>query len=250
MPPQVCAKCRGFPAQEGDSWCTGCIGWEALGRELTAHWDSEGGRHVANDLVVSTCRQVKALRSVTAGLTRSGGSVPEPRAGSSRARGDTRVPEPPAPPRRREAEGSPPKRACKEEELSEEDEGEESEEEERREERSPPRDADHKPIREHRPRSPPGPPPGDREYPGAKSIGLHRQREHRSGSKRKREHSHRREDRDSHRSGKRRGGRKHKRLHRLATNPELLVHRAPGRSFWELSTEQPGGGLDLSRLGR
>ena len=177
MPPQVCAKCRGFPAQEGDSWCTGCIGWEALGRELTAHWDSEGGRHVANDLVVSTCRQVKALRSVTAGLTRSGGSVPEPRAGSSRARGDTRVPEPPAPPRRREAEGSPPKRACKEEELSEEDEGEESEEEERREERSPPRDADHKPIREHRPRSPPGPPPGDREYPGAKSIGLHRQRE-------------------------------------------------------------------------
>ena len=177
MPPQVCAKCRGFPAQEGDSWCTGCIGWEALGRELTAHWDSEGGRHVANDLVVSTCRQVKALRSVTAGLTRSGGSVPEPRAGSSRARGDTRVPEPPAPPRKREAEGSPPKRACKEEEHSEEDEGEESEEEERREERSPPRDADHKPIREHRPRSPPGPPPPERDYPGTKSIGLHRQRE-------------------------------------------------------------------------
>ena len=147
-----------------------------IGRELTAHWDSEGGRHVANDLVVPTCRQVKALRSVTAGLTRSGGSVPEPRAGSSRARGDTRVPEPPAPPRRREAEGSPPKRACKEE-HSAEDDGEESEEEERRVEHSPPRDADHKPIRDHRPRSPPGPPPSERDYPGAKSIGLSRQGE-------------------------------------------------------------------------
>ena len=248
MPPQVCAKCRGFPAQEGDSWCTGCIGWEALGHELTANWDSEGGRHVANDLVVSTCRQVKALRSVTAGLSRSGGSAPG--ADTSRARGEAlSVPAPPPPPARRERERSSRRAPCKEEERSDDDEEEESEEE-RKEERSPAPDPGHRPIRDHRPKSPPYPP--GRGPPGTKSIGLSQRREH--------HHHHREERRErdrsrrgSHRTTRRanrRGGRKHKRLYRLAANPILQVHRTPGRSFWELSTDQPGGGLDLSRLGR
>lgn len=247
MPSQLCAKCRGYPAQEGDSWCAGCIGWEALGRELTANWDSQGGRHLANDLVVSTCRQVRALRSVTAGLTRSGASAPA--AGKSRARGESvAVPEPPAPPRREERERTPRRRPCKEEEVSERECEEESEEEERAEDRSPAKDADHQPLRDGRPRSPPPPPP-ERGPPGTKSIGLSRQREEHSRERRHRDGS-RRGSHHSHRTSNRRGGRKHKRLHRLAENPDLVIHRAPGRSFWELSTDQPGGGLDLSRLGR
>ena len=71
MPPPLCAKCRETTAAEGDSWCLGCTAWEALGRELAGHWDSSGARVLANDLVVSCVRQVRGLRSLSAGLTRS-----------------------------------------------------------------------------------------------------------------------------------------------------------------------------------
>ena len=90
-PPQACAKCRNCPAAEGDSWCLGCTGWEAIGRELTAAWDSSGARRLAGDLVVSCCRQVRALRSVTAGLTRE--VAVSSGAGDRRARRSQRQPE-------------------------------------------------------------------------------------------------------------------------------------------------------------
>ena len=53
MPPPLCAKCRETPAAEGYSWCLACTGWEALGRELAGHWDSQGARVLAGDLVIS-----------------------------------------------------------------------------------------------------------------------------------------------------------------------------------------------------
>ena len=232
MPPQVCAKCRGFPAQEGDSWCTGCIGWEALGRELTANWDSEGGQHVANDLVVSTCRQVKALRSVTAGLSRSGPASHS--AGKSRARAPERssVPEPPAPPKSRERELDLREPVAKEEDQSDDDGEEESEEE-----RITNLSGTEAEVTSNFARK------------GTTWHQVHRQREHYRRESDRRERSHRRSNRSRQR-GRRRGGSNHKRLYRLAKNSNILLQRVPGRSFWELSTDQPGGGLDLARLGR
>ena len=78
----VCAKCRQIAPAEGDTWCTGCSGWEFLGRELCASWDSSGARLLAGDLVLNTARQVKALRSLSAGLTRR---AEQTSAGHSRA---------------------------------------------------------------------------------------------------------------------------------------------------------------------
>ena len=74
MPPPLCNKCRETFAQEGDTWCVGCTGWEALGRELSGLWDVPGARLLANDFVLSCARQVRALRTLSAGLSRSAGS--------------------------------------------------------------------------------------------------------------------------------------------------------------------------------
>ena len=277
-PPQACAKCRNCPAAEGDSWCLGCTGWEAVGRELTASWDSSGARRLASDLVVSCCRQVRALRSVTAGLTRevtasscagerrarrsprqreeerrgdreerASREVPEPE-NPPRARAHSRVPEPahPPPPRPRSRERVEPKQ----EEVSggeeEEDEETEEEEDERKRRHSPVRSPHHRPVRDDRPRSPPGEGEPDT---GLKPLGVKLSRNEES-RKRDRSRDRRRDrGRDAPRGSNRRGGRKHKKLHRLAENPFLRVHRAPGHSFWELSVENPGS-LDVTHLGR
>ena len=95
MPPITCAKCRGFPASEGDSWCVGCTAWEALGRELTGHWDNVGARRLGNDVVVSATRQLRALRSLSAGLAREG--TGSGGAGSTRARSPDHPPAVPEP---------------------------------------------------------------------------------------------------------------------------------------------------------
>ena len=80
MPPNLCHKCRQVPASEGDTWCYGCSGCEAIGRELTASWDGIGSRGLVADLVVNAARQVRALRSLSAGLARetaaAGGAGP------------------------------------------------------------------------------------------------------------------------------------------------------------------------------
>lgn len=253
MPPITCAKCRGFPASEGDSWCVGCTAWEALGRELTGHWDNVGARRLGNDVVVSATRQLRALRSLSAGLAREG--TGSGGAGSTRARSPDHppaVPEPKDPPRHRartEREELPRRRAeesrsaAKEEALSEDYEDESGEEEDRVE-RSPPRDADHRPIKGDRPPTPP--PPPEKDYPGTRSLPVKLSQRERSP---RRDRSRDRRRRGSHNHSKRRGGRKHKRLHRLAQQPDLLIHRVPGKSFWELSAEQPGS-LELGQLGR
>ena len=128
----LCNKCRQIPAVEGDTWCYGCAGWEAIGRELSGSWDGQGARRVANDLVVNAARQVRALRSLSAGLARESG----PTGGA----GETRAPKRAASEDRREERKSLPRRrssghaAPKEEQESEEEEdaAEETDEEDRR----------------------------------------------------------------------------------------------------------------------
>ena len=221
MPPApVCVKCKTSSAAEGDSWCNGCSAWEFIGRELSASWDTPGGKLLANDIAVSAARQIRAVRSLTAGLTRqsiaissAGGSrAPEEEAEASGAGGPPRE----TLPRRRSV--APPPPAPKEEPLSEEEEDES-------EEYSV--DADHHPLPggDRKPPEPDGPPPGrTREKRGAG--------EDRASSK----YAESRKSKRHRRSSGHRGGRKHQRLHRLADNPNLVVHRKPGSGFWELAS--------------
>ena len=100
MPPaHSCNKCKTAPAAEGDSWCTGCTSWEFIGRELGGSWDSSGARLLASDLVVTTARQIRALRSLSAGLARQ--PPGNPPAGESRAKGSSVRTERESLPRRR-----------------------------------------------------------------------------------------------------------------------------------------------------
>ena len=236
--PPPCAKCKTTSPAVGDSWCTGCTAWEFLGRELSGSWDSSGARLLANDLLVSTARQVKALRSLSAGLVRDAEhSRP---AGSSRASLSVEVAAPEdkreSLPRRRS--GAPPPPAPKEEEESVEERGESEEDE------SP-----LPPSPTLRPLS-----GGDRRPPEPDESAGHRREEKR---RRPHERSSRHGDRSGHshsdhkrvrRSGHR-GGRKHQRLHRLATDPGLVVHRKPSAAFWELQSQRADA-LDFGQLGR
>ena len=251
----MCAKCRSSQAVEGDTWCIGCTAWEGLGRELTAHWDCPGARRLADDLVVSTARQLRALRSLTAGLTRDGQGTRSAGTDAVRRGERTPVPEPAHPPRHRRKSPSIVKEKAKEEPRSDQEDDEEEEEEsedpplERK--RSHRRSPDHRPLGSEKPRSPP---PPDKDYlPGTTSLGVKLSQRDRSRGRGESRREHRDRDKGSeHRSRRkphRRGGRNHKRLARLATNPLLRVHRAPGRSFWELSAERPRC-LELDQLGR
>lgn len=241
-PGPVCNRCRQVQAVEGDSWCTGCTSWEALGRELSGHWDVSGCRVLATDLVLNCVRQVRALRSLGAGLARAEGPTTvtsSPGAGSRRASrySDRGTPREPLP-RSRASTPPPPVAKAEVSDLGE-GEGPEGESEEEEEEgRSP--TPDHRPIHseQRRPPEPEGPP-----------SGHHRQRQHRSeagsGRASARDSERERSSRGYHgkRRGSRRGGRKHQRLHRLVADPRLRVHRKPPQEFWELSC------LDLSRGG-
>lgn len=241
MPP-VCAKCKQSAPLEGDSWCAACSSWEALGRDLCAHWEVQGCRSLASDLVVNCVRQVRALRNLGAGLSRAsvvGGGAPSlgPEAGSHRA-----LPEAPglsakakaasrgAPvreelPRRRSSESRPIKA-----EVSEPEEDEEAEESEE----VPPSPA-HRPIIDKGPR-PPEP---------ENSPSRDRRRDSGRDRKRSRRDSNPEERRDRDPKPKRRrtghrGGRKHQRLYRLAVDPTLPVHRKPSEDFWTLTSIAQG----------
>lgn len=226
----LCAKCRQIGASEGDSWCTGCTAWDFVGRELTASWDSPGARALASDIILGAGRQIRALRSLSAGLARQApvsGTVPEP---SVPPKGRSELP------RRRSL--APPPPAPKEEDLSVEEE----ETEEESEQREPTPEARGNRGRDPKPPEPDDPPSGHRSR--RSGAGTSRvSHDHQSSSHRERS------DRGSRRhSGRRRGGRKHQRLYRLADDPNKLVHRRPGQDFWELKTDL--GQLELDRLGR
>eukprot|EP00435_Cladocopium_sp_Y103_P073689 s120_g44.t1 len=231
------------PALEGDQWCLGCSGWEALGRELSGNWDLSGCRVLANDLVINTCRQVRALRSLGAGLAqqenaeraglgRGSSSVP-PRADVSRApvRERSEIPRriPRSPP------GPPPQRPKVERAPQAEESDDEEEEEEEPEE-----DAVHEGGDTNR--RPPGPDPPRREGHSSRrrerSRSAGRSRADKSHRERRdRHHQSSRPRRGKNRGGKtRRAGRKHQRLRRLATNPHLVVHRKASGRLLELSS--------------
>ncbi len=245
MPP-VRAKCRQSTPLEGDSWCGACTAWEALGRDLSAHWDSTGCRQVASDLVINCVRQVRALRNLGAGLNRVGVVVRGAEGSRATAAGGTRArsvaPETsakaPSPALVREAlpRRPPPPPGPVKAELSEQELDLEESEEEETEAPSP----DHRPIHSDshkRPPEPDYPPPSlhrDRRHSGS-SAGANRDRE-RSSRRRKPEGDKGRRDR----GGRHRGGRKHQRLHRLAGNPSLPVHRKPSEEYWNLTSVTQG----------
>ena len=243
MPP-VCAKCKQSAPLEGDSWCAACSSWEALGRDLCAHWEQQGCRTLAADLVVNCVRQVRALRNLGAGLSRSVGSgsgippVTLAEAGPGRARAEIPglspkaaskgVPSREELPRRRSSEARPVKEEPSD--LGEDEEGEESEEEAV----SP----YHQPVvdRSRRPPEPDHSPPKDRKRESGGPPGDHKttRGEARRGERRERG------SKGKHRRTSHRGGRKHQRLHRLATDPTLVVHRKPSDSFWTLTSIAQG----------
>ena len=144
MPPAgvTCNRCKQTQPLEGEAWCGACSAWESLGRELTVPWDQAGCRAVAADLIINTSRQVRALRSLGAGISRSTQSAGASRAdsaGNRRAEGDSlRLSEKEGPraslPRKKAPPPPPPCPVPKEEvrEPEGEAEDEESEEEEER----------------------------------------------------------------------------------------------------------------------
>ena len=247
-PGVTCTRCRQVQAVEGDTWCSSCTSWEALGRELAGHWDSEGCRLVATDIILNCVRQVKALRALGAGLQRGQTAAPvvaDSRAGGNRAQepnsgGDPRG----SLPRKRPA---PPPPRPKEESSEDQVAGSEDLEEESEEEEDVP-DPEHRPIRssgQDRPPEPPGPPPqprhqsrkdgagGTRAHPERRS---HRHHEQREGGGRRWVRKHR-------------AGRKHQRLYRLLQDPYLPVHRKPSEAYWELnSLSQGAAALERSIL--
>jgi len=221
MPQQICNKCRGPPAAEGDTWCLGCSAWESLGRELCGSWGAAGARLLANDLVITAAQQTRALRSLAAGLLRADGA--------SRSAGRAEA----APLGRLTAGRAYPREGQrrKEEQESEEEEDEESDEEEdrrskRKRSRSPPR---REGGGDRRPPEPDGPPP-----PGTTPLGR---RLSRADTDRTAGHTKRHHDRGhrghrstkGHNKPKRRGGRKHKRLARLAADPTKVLGPVPAR---------------------
>lgn len=98
----ACNKCKQAARFQSDSWCLSCSAWEQLGQELCLGWPSPGGRLLACDLVVSTLRQVRALRrlsSAGAGSRLASGSGGHRTAEGERVRtGADPPPEPANPP--------------------------------------------------------------------------------------------------------------------------------------------------------
>ena len=249
MPPPAatCNRCRQVSAAEGDAWCVACSAWEALGRELGGHWDSVGCRVVAADLITNTVRQVRALRALGAGLRRAPLDAGISRAYSARedprekregpSRGEEiglrdlprklSIPPPPPPVTKKE---------------SEEEEAEDSDEEESEEEVPT---TSHRSLGsgDHRPPDPEG--EGDRRSRRRDRLAGESRASHRREPRRERKEN--RSERDRTRSGKvRRGGRKHQKLARLATEPTKVIHRKPAADFWELSS-LTGGRQHLDR---
>ena len=254
MPPAgvSCNRCRQVPPAEGDAWCGACLSWESLGRELAGGWDQAGCRAVAADIVINCTRQIRALRSLGAGISRDHPSAGPGRAdlaGASRASGEPLLRAGPRegraslPRRRSEAPPPPPRlsprRRTKEEPIERRPEPELDDEESEEEEAGSP----DPPVRTRKP-DPKDPPP-EPELPPRE--GHHRSSHHRSKADNRRSRERTRDRRDNRssrrgrertRSGKKthRAGRKHQRLARLAKNPLLRIHRKATDSFLSLST--------------
>lgn len=205
----LCAKCKRVKPLEGDSWCVGCSGWEAIGIELCATWHNQALRTVAGALVAQTITSIRALRQVSSSLK----SAEDSRAATS-------TPSRSQVPRREAEEADPPRgeratshRGVKDEEPSSEYETTEEEEE------APATSAKADPTK--RPPEPPHPPKGwvERE-PIERANKKRKDREERQPLRRKTERG-------------RRSGRKHQALYRTLDKPELRVHRRKPAAYWD-----------------
>ena len=229
MPPPTCAKCRQAEALEGDTWCLGCSSWDALGRELSGHWDAPGARILAADLVVSCVRQVRGLRGFAAGLVRQAAAAPVsgiPRETRSRSPAATTAKS--GPPAKRPLPAPPPLPPPKAESGSEDEE--DCEEEPEEESPSP----EHRPLGgrgDRRPPEPDHPPRGVRSHSSRHGAG-----EDQAPVEKRRHRGEGGDSRRKKRKGSHRGGRKHQRLHRLYSNPLLRVHRQLPGSYLELGS--------------
>ena len=242
---QTCSRCKQVAAVEGDLWCSACTAWEAIGRELAVSWDQPGCRIIAADLTLNCARQLRALRSLGAGITRTkpettGAGTSTVSRGGDQERSSSAVCRVPLE-RKRKAPPPPVKRETSEEEEDQDlqDEDEESEEE-------PIPTSHHRSLggSDRRPPEPEGPPPDRHKRESYKTDRAGSGRAHRTS-----EHSsHRSHTHHGSRRPRRRAGRKHQRLHRLAENPHLIVHRKLSEGDLELSCHQGRAHLDRDIL--
>ena len=229
----LCVKCQQGTKLSGDSWCLGCAGWESIERELSSRWPAPSGlRVIAEDLVLSAARGVRALRAVGAGFAAAPASSraePLPAAEvpkSGPAHPGLAAKSQPAKPKQSEEESVYTYETDTEEEESPEKEvarsSKEKKEAPKASERKAEKGKDSKRVKEER-RS------EDRKEsrrkdskPEDKELKRHR------GESSKKDHRDHRGEGDHKRKHKktRRGGRKHKRLDRLKERPFTEVHRS------------------------
>ena len=216
-----CNKCKRGVQQEGDSWCVGCSALELSQQQLAARWQNPGVRRCAEEVLLSGARVVKALANLDRTLITETGA-------GERTRPITTAPKvlpaPPPPPRERSPrrreerrdlrlEPARKKEVRKEKSRSaghaetlptgdtySESDFEEEEEEEPRSSRKEVQKGD------RRPPEPSGPPPTREEAKGR--AGTHRQG-HPKRSKKK----------------TRRGGKKHQKFWKQASDPFKVKHR-------------------------
>ena len=237
---EPCRKCKAWRPLPGDTWCVACSAWETIGLELVGAWSGPAGlRSIANDLVLGCAPEVRALRAVGAGL----GRAPAASDARASAAGSGRAPSPSAPSTAAKVKPEEPP-------ASEYTYEEESEEE------TNPKAIDKRPALVRK-----TPPPAACESRGedrsSRGEGVKEERlsedrrerkEERSRGKRSREEEEREEKRKGgkekkDKSGKdkekkkgkrrRRGGRKHQRLHRLVEDPYRPHHRKLSSAFLE-----------------
>ena len=256
-----CQKCGQAPPHLGDSWCISCTSTEALAAELRAGWGQQGGfRAVVGDLLISTVRQVRALRRLSVGAGNS--PAPLERAGTDRALPGAaerdqsaapshRAPAPPKPP-------SPPRTSVKEEEGPSEESGEDDSDSEGSGEKT----AEEKEVEKSPPATVPKGLPGafakskasrekssslprKRKSPGRERgrgrEGKASRRDPEDSSPKRERKPHRREE-DRHREKReskekhkktRRAGSRHQRLWRAKERPFQRFHHRQPDSFWD-----------------
>ena len=248
----LCARCKRWVSQSGDSWCAACTATEVIQGEWCRTWQP-AYRRIAQDLVISVARQIRAIRSVAAGVSSTVAQQVTERtkaatADRSRAKVETSdLREEASPvdhredlPRRRTTQ---PKVLPKPDTRSAGQSDETSDEEEEtdvestskgKRKASPAPDPDHRPIKEPK-RKPPDPDSrqhrpqaerGKQDKPPPDSLVLKGRAESSQG--------HRKEDR---RRRRHRAGRKHQRHYRLLEDPTLRVHHKPGEDFFALQEE-------------
>ena len=233
-----CHKCKQAAPHQGDSWCLACCAHEALGKELAEAWGTAGSRAIASDLLVSSLRQIRAVRRL--GLAGAGSSRASAgaQAGVSRTpAGSERPPEPLGPPPSHTVKAEPPSEEESEdaEESSEEEGAPAATAKSSARERSPilrqrsstdvrGRGAGGEVSADDR---------GERQKEDKEKYGKKERKRERS-EKRPRENQKKEHKKDSKRKRKsHRGGAKHQRLYRANEDPYRRFHHKRAEGFWD-----------------